>query len=183
MDTKNQEKLYDFVVIGSGIVGANIVRELAKYSLSILLLEKESDVVNGQTLANSGIIHSGHDPLEGTLKAQLCVEGNALAHKLSKELDFHLLECGGLVLAFSKEEEVISNKQKEYEYLMLNLRLAKGFCLKDYKKKFNDDFNLKYKKPIKKLIERKLALIEKERFFFTYEGMFLFNYSFNILLD
>ncbi len=106
MDTKNQEKLYDFVVIGSGIVGANIVRELAKYSLSILLLEKESDVVNGQTLANSGIIHSGHDPLEGTLKAQLCVEGNALAHKLSKELDFHLLECGGLVLAFSKEEEV-----------------------------------------------------------------------------
>ena len=105
METFKSNHLYDFLIIGSGIVGTNIARELSKYHTSILVVEKESDIVNGQTLANSGIIHSGHDPKAGSLKARLCVEGNALTHKLSKQLDFQLLECGGLVLAFSEEEK------------------------------------------------------------------------------
>lgn len=104
MDTNNQIKLYDFIVVGSGIVGANIVRELSKYQASVLLLEKESDIVNGQTLANSGIIHSGHDPHPGTLKASLCVKGNELTHALEKELGYHLLRCGALVLALEEDE-------------------------------------------------------------------------------
>ena len=61
----------DIVVIGAGVTGAILTRELAKYDLSILVLEKESDVGNVTSSANSAIIHSGYDPLPGTLKAKL----------------------------------------------------------------------------------------------------------------
>lgn len=105
MKTFKDNLVYDFIIIGSGIIGSNIARELAKYQASVLVIEKESDVINGQTIANSGIIHSGHDPKPNTLKARLCVEGNHLAHELAKELNFHLLNCGGLVLAFDEEEK------------------------------------------------------------------------------
>ena len=61
--------IYDYVVIGSGIIGTMIARELSRYDVSLLVLEKENDIANHQTTANSAIIHSGHDPKEGTLKA------------------------------------------------------------------------------------------------------------------
>lgn len=103
---RNCDNHFDYIIVGSGIIGANIARELTRYQVSVLVLEKESDIVNGQSIANSGIIHSGHDPKPNTLKAKLCVEGNALTHLLAKELDFHLLACGGMVLAFDEEEQV-----------------------------------------------------------------------------
>jgi len=106
MNIKNNKSVYDFLIIGSGIIGTNVARELSKYQVSVLVVEKESDIVNGASIANSGIIHSGHDPHVDTLKAKLCVEGNALAHQLSEELGFHLLKCGGIVLAFSEEEKI-----------------------------------------------------------------------------
>lgn len=102
--------MYDFVIIGAGIIGTNIARELSKYKLNILLLEKESDVANYQTTANSAIIHSGHDPLPGSLKARLCVEGNLRYESLSKDLSFPLVSIGAFVVAFTKEE-IIGLKQ------------------------------------------------------------------------
>ncbi len=103
--------MFDYTVIGSGIVGSLILRELSKYQLKILMLEKDNDIVGGQTIANSAIIHSGYDPKPGTLKARLCVEGNLLYDKLEKELKIPLLKTGAFVVA-SKEEE------KDFNFLV-----------------------------------------------------------------
>lgn len=94
----------DVCIIGAGIVGTAIARELSKYDLSICVLEKENDVGNGATLANSAIIHSGHDPKEGTLKAKLNVLGNALYDQLEKELHIPLIHTGAYLVAHDQEQ-------------------------------------------------------------------------------
>jgi len=99
--------VHDYVIIGSGIVGAAIARELSKYKVNVLVLEKENDAANGQTIANSAIIHSGHDPKENTLKAKLCVEGNSMYDEMEKELSIPILRIGGFVVARGKEEEIL----------------------------------------------------------------------------
>ncbi|MCR3905739.1 MAG: FAD-dependent oxidoreductase, partial [Tenericutes bacterium] len=96
--------MFDYLIIGAGIVGASIARVLSKYKLDVLVLEKESDVANYQTIANSAIIHSGHDPEPNTLKSKLCVQGNRMYETLAKELSFPLDFYGGIVLAFSTDE-------------------------------------------------------------------------------
>lgn len=97
--------MYDFIIIGAGIIGTNIARELSKYPFKTLVLEKENDVANHQTVANSAIVHAGHDPIEGSLKAILCVKGNALYEELEHELSIPLLRTGAFVLAHNDEEE------------------------------------------------------------------------------
>ncbi|MFW5864733.1 MAG: NAD(P)/FAD-dependent oxidoreductase [Candidatus Izemoplasmataceae bacterium] len=96
--------MYDFIIIGAGVTGANIARELSKYEVEVLLLEKENDVANHATIANSAIVHSGHDPKENTLKARLCVRGNELYDQLEKDLNIPLLRNGAMVVAYSAEE-------------------------------------------------------------------------------
>jgi glycerol-3-phosphate dehydrogenase len=121
--------IYDYIIIGSGIIGASIARELSKYKLSILVLEKENDAVNGQTIANSAIIHSGHDPKEDTLKAKLCVLGNKMYDDLEKELSIPILRTGGFVIARGIDEEImldelyqraIHNKVLDLSFLDIN---------------------------------------------------------------
>ena len=73
--------IYDYVIIGSGIVGATIARELARYKVTVLVLEKENDAANGQTIANSAIIHSGHDPRENTLKQSFVLKETLCMNK------------------------------------------------------------------------------------------------------
>jgi glycerol-3-phosphate dehydrogenase len=97
--------MYDILIIGSGISGACISRELAKYDLKTIILEKEFDVAQHATLANSAIVHSGHDPLPNTLKAKFNILGNRMYKKMSEELDIPFMECGGMVVATTKEEE------------------------------------------------------------------------------
>lgn len=94
----------DVIIIGAGIVGTAIARELSKYEIDVLVLEKENDVGNGATLANSAIIHSGHDPKEGTLKAKLNVLGNALYDELEKELQIPLIHTGAYLVAHDEEQ-------------------------------------------------------------------------------
>ena len=96
--------MYDVAIIGAGIVGTAIARELAKYNLKIVIIEKDSDVANGTTKANSAIVHAGFDPEPGTLKAQLNAEGNRLFEDLCKELDVPFHRTGSLVVGFCKEE-------------------------------------------------------------------------------
>jgi glycerol-3-phosphate dehydrogenase len=96
--------MYDYIIIGGGIIGCSIAYELSKYELKVLLLEELSDCANNQTSANSAIIHSGHDPLPGTLKAKLCVRGNELYDKLEGELSIPLLKTGAFVLAFNDND-------------------------------------------------------------------------------
>ncbi len=105
--------MYDFIIIGAGITGTMIARELSRYKTSVLVLEKENDVGNHATLANSAILHSGHDPKHGTMKARFCVEGNRLYDDLEAELGIPILKTGGLVLAKSEEETRILKKLKK----------------------------------------------------------------------
>ncbi|OGO79067.1 MAG: FAD/NAD(P)-binding oxidoreductase [Clostridiales bacterium GWB2_37_7] len=96
--------MYDITVIGAGVTGTFIARELSKYQLSVLLIDKENDVANGTTKANSAIVHAGFDATEGTLKAKLNVRGNELYEEICKELHVPFKRIGSLVIAFDKQE-------------------------------------------------------------------------------
>ncbi len=107
----------DVAVIGAGVTGSAVARELSRYDLEIVVLEKESDVCEGTSKANSGIVHSGYDAKPGTYKARFNVEGNRLIHELSKELDFPFKENGSLVLALEEDgraglEELLERGRK-----------------------------------------------------------------------
>ncbi|MDE5588281.1 MAG: NAD(P)/FAD-dependent oxidoreductase [Acetatifactor sp.] len=94
----------DIIVIGAGVTGCGIARELARYDWKVTVLERASDVCEGTSKANSGIAHAGFDALPGTMKAKLNVEGNRLMEALSKELDFPFRRNGSLVLCFDEED-------------------------------------------------------------------------------
>ena len=96
--------MYDVVIIGGGVVGCAIARELSQYRLKIALLEKHSDVCEGSSKANSAVAHGGFDAKPGTLKARLNVRGNELIRRLAPQLQFHFKQIGSLVIAFSNED-------------------------------------------------------------------------------
>ena len=105
---------YDVVIVGAGVVGGMVARELSKYRLSVCLLEKENDVAMGASRANSGIIHGGYDPEPGTLKAELNSIGAAMLFETAKELNVHHKKCGSMVCAFgTPEEEAMVETLKE----------------------------------------------------------------------
>jgi glycerol-3-phosphate dehydrogenase len=96
----------DVIVIGAGITGVAVARELSRYDLKIILIDKRADIAFGQpTKANTGIIHAGYDDRPGTMKAELCSLGNSLWHSITKELNVPLREIGSLVVA-QKEDDV-----------------------------------------------------------------------------
>jgi len=102
------EKVYDVVVGGGGVVGASIFRELSKYEISLLLIEKEEDIASfGSTIANTGIIHGGYDLLPNSLKAKLNIEGKKLWKELVKKLNIPNEFNGILVLGKDDNEEKI----------------------------------------------------------------------------
>lgn len=90
--------MYDVVIIGAGVTGCAIARELAKYESHICVLEKGDDVCSGTSKANSGVIHSGFDARPDTLMAELNVEGNRLMWQWAEELDFPVKKNGALVV-------------------------------------------------------------------------------------
>ena len=96
--------MYDVVVIGAGVIGSAIARELSRYELKTVVLEKEEDVCCGTSKANSAIVHAGFDAKPETLKAKMNVEGSKRMEALSKELDFPYKRNGSLVLCFSLED-------------------------------------------------------------------------------
>ncbi len=95
--------MYDCLIIGSGIIGSSVARELSKYNANILVLEKKNDVSCGTTKANSGIVHAGYDAKPGSLKAKFNVEGAKLYPELAKDLEFPYEKNGAFVLSFSEE--------------------------------------------------------------------------------
>ena len=94
----------DIIIIGAGAVGSFIARELSKYDLKVLVLDKENDVGNVTSMANSAIVHSGYDPVPGTKKARFNVEGNLMFPQVCDELDVELDLCGSLTVATSDEQ-------------------------------------------------------------------------------
>lgn len=105
--------MYDVLIIGAGVTGCFIARELARYKVNVLVLEKNNDVGNETSSANSAIIHSGYDPLPGTLKAKLNVEGNAMYDKVCEELDVSFKRIGSITVALNDAEmETLKELQK-----------------------------------------------------------------------
>ncbi|MCR5162336.1 MAG: NAD(P)/FAD-dependent oxidoreductase [Lachnospiraceae bacterium] len=102
--------IWDVVIIGAGIIGCAVARELSRYDASILVLEAGSDVAEGATKANSGIIHAGFDAASGSLKARYNVMGAHLYKKYCEELGAAYSRCGALVIALEESE-----KQKIHE--------------------------------------------------------------------
>ncbi|MDD3095108.1 MAG: NAD(P)/FAD-dependent oxidoreductase [Candidatus Neomarinimicrobiota bacterium] len=94
----------DIVIIGAGIIGCAIANTLAKYDLSVLVIEKNNDVSGGASKANSGIVHAGYDAEPGTLMAEFNISGKRMYPALCERLDVPFRKTGSLVLAFSDAE-------------------------------------------------------------------------------
>lgn len=94
----------DVIIIGGGVVGCSVARELSRFDADILLLERGNDVSVGTSKANSGIVHGGYDAKPGTLKAKFNVAGNVMFDALARELDFPFKRNGSMVLCFDKAD-------------------------------------------------------------------------------
>ncbi|HBM14839.1 MAG TPA: FAD/NAD(P)-binding oxidoreductase [Lentisphaeria bacterium] len=95
---------FQVIVIGCGVVGASIARELSRFDVKVAILEKEADVSFGTSKANSGIIHAGFHSTKGTLMARFVVPGNRKFDRLCDELEFPFERRGELMVAFDDNE-------------------------------------------------------------------------------
>ena len=95
---------FDCVIIGGGVTGAAVARELSRYTKNICVVERCEDVCCGTSKANSAIVHAGFDAAAGSLMAKLNVEGSKMMEALSKELDFSYKRNGSLVLCFEEAQ-------------------------------------------------------------------------------
>ncbi|WP_432409242.1 NAD(P)/FAD-dependent oxidoreductase [Wukongibacter sp. M2B1] len=96
--------MYDVAIIGAGIMGTFIARELSRFKLDIALIDKDNDVSNGTTKANSAIVHAGYDAKFGTNKGKFNALGNPMFDKVCEELDVPLKRIGSLVVGFNEED-------------------------------------------------------------------------------
>ena len=103
-------KKTDLLIIGGGVIGCGIAREFSKYNINVLLVDKESDVANVTSKANSGLIHAGFNAKHGTLKAKLNVKGNRMFDDLHEKLNFMFERRGALVTC--KSEDNIGKLEK-----------------------------------------------------------------------
>ena len=103
----------DVIIIGAGVSGCAVARELSRYQLDICVVEKESDICEGTSKANSGIVHGGFDAKPGTLKAKLNVMGNQMMQEMAEKLDFEFKRNGSMVVCLREEEKVVLDKLLE----------------------------------------------------------------------
>jgi len=134
-------KLYDIAIIGAGVIGSSIARELSRYKLDIALLEKEEELAFGVSKSNSGIIHPGTQNPPGSLKGRLCVQGNLLMRKISKELSVDFKEIGELIVAFNEDEkQKLLALKKEAEALgVLRLKIVDSAWLRENEPNLNKE--------------------------------------------
>jgi len=100
-----EQRKYDIIVIGAGVVGSFIARALSRYHSRILLLDQASDVGEGTTKANTAIVHAGYDAKPGTLKAALNLAGNAMFEQVCGDLEVDFERCGSYVVGVSEEDK------------------------------------------------------------------------------
>ena len=120
--------MYDVVIIGAGVIGCAVARELSRYQLKTVVLEKGEDVCSGTSKANSAIVHAGFDAEPGTWKAKMNVIGSKKMEALSKELDFPYKRNGSLVLCFDEKDlhKLDDLKQKGIENGVEGLEIITG---------------------------------------------------------
>jgi glycerol-3-phosphate dehydrogenase len=111
------QQFYDVIIIGGGVVGSSVARELSRYNVKICVLEKEADVCCGNSGRNTGLIHAGFTYNAGSLKAKFAVEGNLVFDAISKELDVPFKRTGKLTIGFTEEqrERLLALKKKGEE--------------------------------------------------------------------
>ena len=108
--------MIDVAIIGAGVIGGAVARELSRYKLDVCVLEKCSDVAMGATRANSAIVHAGFDAKEGTLKAEMNVRGSKMMEAYAAELGVKYKKNGSLVVGFSEEDrETLEGLRKRGE--------------------------------------------------------------------
>ncbi len=95
---------FDAVIIGGGVTGCAIAREISRYEMHTALIERVEDVCSGTSKANSAIVHAGHDAVPGSVKARFNVEGNRMMGELAEDLDFEFDRNGSLILCFAEED-------------------------------------------------------------------------------
>ncbi len=160
--------MYKIAVIGAGITGSAIARELSKYeNLEVLLIEKNVDVGWGATKANTGIIHPGHedDPESHPLRAEVCVRGNRLWHDWAEELNIPVKWPGELMIA--KDEKEL-DKLKKYRDIgkkngVPELRIIASEDLRELEPKVNEEAKFALCAPTAGVIapwEAVIALVE-----------------------
>ena len=96
--------VHDVIIIGAGAVGCAVARELARYNISVLVLEKECDVAYGTSGRMSGVVHAGFNNKVGSLMARLCVEGSNLFEAVCRELDIPFKRTGKVLVAFDQDD-------------------------------------------------------------------------------
>lgn len=95
---------FDIAIVGAGITGCAIARQLARYDLSICVVEAANDIALGASKANGGLVHAGYDPAPGTVKAQVNARGCELYSTWAQELGFLFRRTGSMVLGFNDED-------------------------------------------------------------------------------
>lgn len=108
-----KKPLYDTIIIGAGVIGCAVARELSRYCADVLVIEKNEDVCTGASKANSAIIHSGYDAKSGTLKAKMNVIGNEMMDAVARDLDVPFERVGSLTVCTEKER--LSELDRLYE--------------------------------------------------------------------
>ncbi len=119
----------DVAVIGAGITGCAIARQLSRYVLNILVIEKEPDAGCGTTRANSGLVHPGYAGDEGTLRLTMCHNGSLLFRKIAPELDIPMIYSGSLLHAEKRQDIAYLEelKKKGTKYGVKGLRVLRGY--------------------------------------------------------
>lgn len=133
--------MFDVAIIGAGIAGSAVARQLSRYDLKIVVLEKGVEVCQGTTKANSAIVHGGFDAKEGTLKAKLNVLGCKMYPSICKELSVEYKNNGSLVLAFNEND--MKHIHELYERGLKNgakdIEIINGEKVKEIEPNVNDD--------------------------------------------
>lgn len=104
MTAQPEEQPYDVAVIGAGVVGCAVARELAGYDLRVALVEAKADVGGGTSKANTAILHTGFDAVPGSLESRLVRRGHALLGAYAEAVGIPLERTGAILVAWTEEE-------------------------------------------------------------------------------
>lgn len=104
---------FDIAIVGAGITGCAIARQLARFDLSICVVEAGNDVALGASKANGGLVHAGYDPAPDTVKAQVNARGCELYRTWAQELGFLFRRTGSMVLGFNDEDRAHLEKLRQ----------------------------------------------------------------------
>lgn len=106
--------MYDLIIIGAGVSGCCIAREISRYKIKACVIEKGDDVASGTSKANTGVIHTGLEAPPGSLMSELCVRGNELMYEWAKDLNFPAEKNGKLIVCTHEEDMPLLYEQLEH---------------------------------------------------------------------